>query len=388
MEDVLTIVPEIIEFRRDLHENPSPSGQEQDSCRRIAARLDKYGIKYEMLLDGCAICAQVGTGKEPCIGLRGDIDALPVTEATGLRYSSKNQGYMHACGHDIHTAVLLGVAILAKQKEAELKGTLKFFFQPAEETTGGAERMIKAGVLENPYVKNVLGLHVAPTFDAGKAGFKFGQMMAASDEFTLHIRGKGSHGAHPDLGVDTIVMASQIVTALQTITSRNLAPYDAGIVTVGSFHAGTAGNVIPETAELVGIMRSLTEETRKLLRRRVRDVAEGVAKGFGGEAELEIRPSYTALICDNNVTKTVKNVAEELLGEENVIEEDVPSLGTEDFSYFAQARPSCYWHLGCGIRGEDNAPVHNEKFCADEACIPVGIGIQLKSALQLLKAEE
>ncbi len=385
-EEIQKILPELIAFRHEVHENPSPSGSEQETVCRITKILDKYDIKYGVLLDGTAVCARVGTGKEPCIGVRADIDALPILEDSGVDFASKNKGYMHACGHDLHATIVLGIAILLKKQEAELDGTVKFFFQPAEETTGGADRMVKAGVLENPYVKQVVGLHVEPEYTAGEAGFKYGQMMAASDEFTLRVRGKGCHGAHPDAGVDSIVLASQIVTALQSISSRNLAPYEAGVVTVGKFTAGSAGNIIPAEAELVGILRSLSEETRMKLRERVKFVAKGVAQAYGGEADLELRPSYASLTNDDEVVKTVHETAKEVLGAGNIIQEKTPSLGTEDFSYFSQARPSCFWHLGCGFKGQYNAPIHNAKFKADESCIPLGIEIQTKAILKLLKA--
>ncbi len=384
-EEIQKLLPEIIAFRRDVHRHPSQSGSEQETVVRITKQLDKYGVKYDVLLDGTAVCAQVGTGGEPCVGVRADIDALPITEDSGVDFASENKGCMHACGHDMHASIVLGIAILLKQHENELGGTVKFFFQPAEETTGGADRMIKAGVLENPYVKQIIGLHVEPGYLAGEAGFKYGQMMAASDEFTLRVRGKGCHGAHPDSGVDTIVLASQIVTALQSISSRNLAPYEAGVVTVGKFTAGTAGNVIPAEAELVGILRSLSEETRMRLRERVKAVAEGVAQAYGGEAELELRPSYTALTNDDTIVSVVHGAAKEVFGADKVTQEKTPSLGTEDFAYFAQARPSCFWHLGCGYEGKYNAPIHNAKFNANENCIPLGIEVQTKAILQLLK---
>ncbi len=385
-EKIAKILPEITAFRRALHEYPDLSGEEGPTCTRISEALARYGIGHKLTLDGTAVIAAIAPREgAKTVALRADTDALPLTEDTGLPFASQKRGVMHACGHDVHTAVALGAAVVLKEMEAELPGNVKIFFQPAEEGTGGAERMITAGCLEAPYVSRVLGLHVNPSVPAGKAAFKFGKMHAASDEFTLILHGRGCHGAHPEEGCDAVAMAGQLISALQNITSRNLSPLDSAVVTVGKIAGGTKGNIIADRVEMAGIMRSLSEETRLLLRRRVQETADGVARAFGGEAELILRPSYGALINDDAVTEIAVDSARAAIGAENVVIKKEPTLGTEDFSYFTAARPSCFYELGCGFSDrETNFPLHSARFEADERCIMTGVELQVRGALALL----
>lgn len=385
-EKIAKILPEITAFRRALHEYPDLSGEEGPTCARITEVLRRHGIAHRLLLDGTAVAAAVGSREGGrTVALRADIDALPLTEETGLPFASQRPGVMHACGHDVHAAVALGAALLLKEREPELPGTVMVFFQPAEEGTGGAERMIAAGCLDSPRVSHVLGLHVNPAIPAGKAAFKFGKMHAASDEFTLVLHGRGCHGAHPEEGCDAVAMAGQLITALQNITSRGLSPLEPAVVTVGKITGGTKGNIIADRVEMTGIMRSLSENTRQLLRRRVKETADGVAHAFGGRAELILRPSYGALINDDAVTERAASAARAALGAENVIIKKEPTLGTEDFSYFAAARPSCFYELGCGFSDrETNFPLHSARFEANERCITTGVELQLRGALALL----
>ncbi|WP_455599965.1 M20 metallopeptidase family protein [Cloacibacillus sp.] len=380
------MLPMLTAFRRELHEYPDLSGEEQPICARLAEILGRHGIEYKLMLDGTAAMASVGTaGSGKTVALRADTDALPLTEETGLPFASKKRGVMHACGHDIHTAAALGAAILLKEMEPELTGMVKIFFQPAEEGTGGAERMIAAGCLDVPHVSHVLGLHVNPAIAAGRAAFKFGKMHAASDEFTLILHGRGCHGAHPEEGCDAVAMAGQFITAIQNIASRGISPLDSAVVTVGKIEGGTKGNIIAGRVEMTGIMRSLSEETRLLLRRRLKETADGVADLFGGRAELILRPSYGALINDDTVTETVAAAARAAIGAENVIIKTEPTMGTEDFAYFAAARPSCFYELGCGFSDrETNFPLHSARFEADERCIRTGVKLQIRGALALL----
>ena len=385
--EIAKVLPEVTAFRRAVHEAPDLSENEGPTCARISAILSAHGITHETMLGGTAICAAVGShaaGKT--VALRADIDALPLTERTNLPFASRRPGAMHACGHDIHAAVALGAALALKSVESELPGCVKIFFQPAEETTGGAARMIEAGCLESPRVDNVLGLHVDPSLPTGSAAFKYGKMHAASDEFTIVLHGRGCHGAHPEEGCDAIAMAGQLVAALQNIASRNISPVNSAVVTVGKITGGTKGNIIADRVELEGIMRSLDEKTRLLLRRRVEETARGIAAAFGGAAELLLRPSYAALINDDATTDTAARAARETIGAASVTVKTEPTLGTEDFSYFAAARPSCFYELGCATPGRENAPLHSAEFEANESCIETGIKLQTAAALALLES--
>lgn len=378
-------LPRIIKFRRAMHAFPDLSNGERQTCARIAETLSRHGIEYGELLGGTALVASVGLRDAKTVALRADTDALPLNEETGLPFASKKPGVMHACGHDIHAAAALGAALVLKDIENELPGRVKIFFQPAEEAQGGAERMIAAGCLEEPYVSNVMGLHVDPSLPAGMAAFKFGKMYAASDEFTLIMRGRGCHGAHPDKGCDAILMAAHTVAALQHIASRNISPLEAAVVTIGKVNGGTNGNIIASSVEMTGIIRSLSSETRLFLRRRVKETADGIASAFGGAVELTVRPSYGALINDDYTVGTLADAARAAIGAENVVIKKEPALGTEDFSYFAAARPSCFYELGCGFSDKrTNYPLHSAKFEADERCVETGVALHIAGALALL----
>ena len=326
-----------------------------------------------------------GASEGPVIGLRADMDALPIHEDhPELPWRSQHDGVMHACGHDAHTAVLLGAATVLASMKDELHGSVKLFFQPAEETIGGAERMIAAGCLENPHVDYTLGLHVSPDLPAGQIGIKYGQMYAASDMLTLKIYGKSCHGAHPDEGVDAIVIAANIINAVQTFVSRNVSATDSAVCTFGTIHGGNVRNQIADYVEMTGIIRTLDPQTRMFARERVRTICEQTAAMLGGRAELIVEPSYSPLINDDAVVDTVRETAAEILGAENVILRKVPSLGVEDFAYFAAERPSCFYHLGCAVDDPKRCVAHSRFFDIDEACIPVGIELQVASVLALM----
>lgn len=385
--EIEKILPEIIEYRRRMHEYPCLSEEEGPACDMTAEVLAGHGIKCERLLDGTALCAVVGSGSAPAVAIRADIDALPLSETTGLPFASRAGGVMHACGHDIHAACALGAAIVLKKLEGSFRGSVKVMFQPAEETIGGARRMIEAGVLDSPRVSGVIGLHVLPSLPAGKVSFKYGKMHASSDEFSVIFHGRGCHGASPSEGCDAVLMASQFVVAVQQAVSRNVAPVESAVVTVGSIYGGSKGNIIAESVQVCGIIRTLDEETRMLLRRRVEEIAGGTALCCGGTAEFILRPSYRALINDNPATACVEAAARELLGAKNVVIKNIPSMGAEDFAYFAAARPSCFYELGCGFPGREKmCSLHSPGFEADENCIAAGILLQAGGALALLES--
>lgn len=380
---------EIIAIRRTLHQNPCVSEHEEETVKFLASKLDELGIAYEIILDGCSIVATLEGGKPgPVVGVRGDIDALPIKEETGLPFASKKEGIMHACGHDAHAAILLGTAkVLASMKE-ELSGTVKFFFQPAEESIGGAQRMIAAGCLENPHVDYVVGLHVSPLFKAGEIGVKYGKGYAASDMIDIRIRGKSSHGAHPDKGVDAIIVAANILNTIQTVVSRRVAPEESAVCSFGKIVGGTVRNQIADTVTLNGIIRTLDPKQRVFVREQVQKIAESVASAMGGEAEFILMESYGPLMNNDAVVEVVEKNAIQLLGKENVIREKNPNLGTEDFSYFALERPACFFHLGCyNEKMGERVDLHNCRFNIDESCLKIGVAMQVKNVLSLLNGE-
>ncbi len=380
---------ELIEIRRTIHENPCVSEHEEETVEYLASKLDEYGIPYEVILDGCSIVATLEGGKPgPVVGVRADIDALPIQEETGLPFASKKDGIMHACGHDAHATILLGAAkVLAAMKE-ELQGTVKFFFQPAEESIGGAKRMIEAGCLENPHVDYVVGLHVSPEYRVGEVGLKYGKAYAASDMIDIRIKGKSSHGAHPDSGVDAIIIAANVLNTVQTVVSRNVAPVESAVVSFGRIEGGTVRNQIADLVTLNGIIRTLDPQQRIFVRDAVKNIAESVAAAMGGEAEFILMESYGPTINNDDVAEVVEKNAVSLLGRENVTREKYPNLGTEDFSYFALERPSCFFQLGCynEAMGE-RVDLHNSTFTIDESCLVTGVEMQVMNVLSLLNGE-
>ena len=377
---------EAVTLRRHLHQYPDLSEQETPTMNLLCEKLDALGIPYEKNVAETGIVALIrGASEGLVIGLRADMDALPIQEDhPELPWRSQHDGVMHACGHDAHTAILLGAATVLASMKDELHGSVKLFFQPAEETIGGAERMIAAGCLENPHVDYTLGLHVSPDLPAGQIGIKYGQMYAASDMLTLKIYGKSCHGAHPDEGVDAIVIAANIINAVQTFVSRNVSATDSAVCTFGTIQGGNVRNQIADYVEMTGIIRTLDPQMRMFARERVRTICEQTAAMLGGRAELIVEPSYSPLINDDAVVDTVRETAAEILGAENVILRKVPSLGVEDFAYFAAERPSCFYHLGCAVDDPKRCVAHSRFFDVDEACIPVGIELQVASVLALM----
>lgn len=378
--DHQTILAEAMELadymtalRRDIHAHPELGGTETRTQALILRELAAMGVE-------AAPCADTGVlgllrGGQPgkTIGLRADIDALPIQEDTGLPFASQNPGVMHACGHDTHTAALLGAAKLLSAHRAELAGNVKFFFQPDEESDGGAQRMVDAGCLENPHVDAVFGGHNSTGPRAGQYQLKYGQSYAASNPFRITVHGKGCHGAFPASGIDAVAVACQIVCTLQTLVSRRIPATESAVVTVGSFHAGTAGNIIAETAQLKGIIRTLGPEMRAKMCALVKETAEGVAAAMGARAEVTIIESYPGVVNTDEMTALVERSMTALVGKENILFETVPGMGTEDFGAFFMGHgiPGCYAHFGFGDGGKECVhPAHGPHFRVNEAGLP------------------
>lgn len=379
---------EAISLRHRLHQNPELSEQEFATMAMICEELEKLGIPCERNVAGTGVVGLLrGGAPGPTVALRADIDALPILEENpAVPQRSQNPGVMHACGHDVHTAILLGTAKALFTMRHQLRGSVKFLFQPAEETIGGAERMIAAGCLEQPHVDYVLGLHVDPNLTTGQIGVKNGKMYAASDMLDLHIHGSSCHGAHPEKGIDAIMIAAAVLNNVQTVISRNVAATDAAVCTFGTISGGNVRNQVADHVELTGITRTLDPGTRLQLRQRIAAIAEQTASMMGGRAALTVQASYDPLINTDWVVDVVRRTGSALLGTENVVELDAPSMGVEDFSYFAAARPGCFFHLGCSQSKEAPcAAAHSCHFYADDDCIPVGIAIQTENVLKLLK---
>lgn len=372
-----------------LHENPELGNGEEKTAELIRQRLRALGLEVMPMVGTGTVAILRGGHDGPTVGIRADIDALPVAEETGLPYASRTAGVMHACGHDFHITALLGAAEILARRRKTLAGNVKFFFQPDEEGDGGAARMIAEGCMENPHVDAVFCCHVDSTIPTGTVSVRPGPICAASNPFSITLRGRGSHGAKPHLGTDVIVAGSQIVTALQTIASRRTAPTEPVVVTVGSFHSGTAGNILAETAELRGILRTMGGEARERVKKDFRDIVSGIASAMGVEAEITIFESYSGCRNDPAMTALLRGAAGKVLGRENVRLLPEPSLGTDDFGYFSDAAPGCYYFIGVGNKEKGfTYPIHSPHFAADPAALPLAAAVHVQTVLDFLGGDE
>ena len=378
------------EIRRDIHAHPELGRQETRTQAIILKELREMGIE-------CAPCADTGVlgiirGAKPgkTIGLRADIDALPVKEETGLPFASQNEGVMHACGHDLHAASLLGAAKLLNAHKEELSGNVKLFFQPDEEGDGGAQRMVDEGCLENPTVDAVFCGHNSTGTKAGEYGLKYGDCYAASNGFVVTVKGKGCHGAYPASGIDPIVVASQIVTALQTLPARRVYATDKVVVTVGSFHSGTAGNIIPADAVLKGTIRSFGPEMRKKMCEMFRTLVEGVAASMGAEAEVTLIEGYPGVVNHDGFSALVEQSMVKLVGRDKVEIQQIPNMGTEDFGAFMKDLivPGCYCEFGFGDgQVECIHPAHGCFYRANEEGLPYAAALFAQVSVDFLCEE-
>lgn len=359
-----------IETRRMLHKIPELQFEEYKTAGYICSVLDTLSIPYKKgYCGGTGIVAEIsGTGEGKCVGIRADIDALPIKEETLLPFASEHEGVMHACGHDGHVAIALLTAFILNQLKASFKGNVKFFFQPAEEGDGGAEIMIGEGVLENPLVDVCIGGHVMSEYETGKIVYKKGSLMSSPDNFEIVIKGVGGHGAYPEKCVNPIVVASSLVEKLTSLTS----PTVPRVVTVCTIEGGNCPNVIPSSVKITGTARTFTKTSREEVMRLIEERACEACKEFGAEYEYKYIPLYPALINDDLITEQMAEAAKEIVGEENVIPTHNVSMAGDDFSYFAEAVPSTYIHIGC--RNEEKGavyPIHNPRFTIDEDCIKI-----------------
>ena len=375
----MTVIKEINKFhdemtkwRRDIHQHPELGYEEIRTSDFVAAKLKEFGIEVHQGLAKTGVVGTIRNGHGPSIGLRADIDALPLEEKNTFKHASTNPGKMHACGHDGHTTMLLGAAkYLAASKN--FKGTVNFIFQPAEEGGAGGERMLQEGLFEKFPVDSVYGLHNWPGMEPGYFGVGAGPIMAAADVFDLTVNGRGGHAALPDQCVDPIVVASQIVSALQTIPSRNTHPVDSVVISVTQIYAGDTYNIIPDSARMHGTVRTFSEETKRKMPTSILRVAEGVCSAFGATCELDYMQCYPATINSVPETEISAKAVIDLVGEEKIIRNPTPSMGSEDFSYMLQARPGCYVLLGIGSgKGIGGCLLHSSRYDFNDEVLPIG----------------
>jgi amidohydrolase len=381
----------VVEMRRRLHQYPELGNLEFNTADIIEHELQSLGIETKRLLPTGILGILRGTkplltqeGEKPAtrvIALRADMDALEILEDTGLSYASKNEGRMHACGHDAHTAILLGVAKALSGKKNDLSDVVKFIFQPAEESTGGAERMIAEGCMKNPAVDYVFGLHVMPDITAGSIGIKYGRMFAASDMITITVNGVMGHGAFPDKAIDAVVVAAAIITNVQSIPSRNVSAANPCIITFGSIHGGTTNNVIANKVEIKGTIRTLDSDNRAFVQTRINEMVAGIASAMGAQAEITYQRGYNALINNTEAVDLVCAAASKLVGDTHIVHTPDAYMGGEDFSFYLEHAKGAFFGLGCGYPDKPNSGLHTTTFDLDEGCLSIGVDM-LSSLIQ------
>lgn len=363
----------LVEVRRTLHMNPETMFEEVKTAALVAEWLEKFGYPVKKGIAQTGVVGLLKGNQGKTIALRADMDALPMEEANSVPYASKVKGKMHACGHDAHVAILLGAARFFSDRKDKVKGNVKFIFQPGEEGGAGAKKMMDEGILENPRVEAIFGLHVYPDMPTGKMGIYEREGLAATDRFKIQITGKGGHGAYPHLAKDPILAAGYLITQVHSIVSRSLDPLDSGVISVCQVNGGTAFNIIPDQVELSGTIRSLTPQVQKELHSRLEQVCRGVAQSFGLQCRLYLDSNSPALINDPRLARFVAEIASQTVGKENV-EFMKPVMGGEDFSFFLEKVPGCYFRLGCGNRAKGIIqPLHNSRFDIDEDALALGV---------------
>ena len=379
VERIAEFHDDLTSWRRDIHAHPELGFEEQRTSDLVANKLGEFGYEVFRGIGRTGVVGRLRAGTSSrSIGLRADMDALPIEEATNLTYRSRHQGRMHACGHDGHTAMLLGAArYLAESRNFD--GTVNLIFQPAEEGLGGGEAMVKDGLFERFPCDAIFGMHNRPGLAIGKFQIRTGPMMAGGGYFDITVTGRGAHGARPEAGIDPVIVASHITTALQTIVSRNLRPLDTAVLSVTQIHAGDAYNVIPEQAFIRGTARAFAAETLRLIEDNMRRIASGMAGGFGATAELDFRILFPPLVNDAAETEFIAETAAELVGADNVNRDGNLVMASEDFSYMLNRRPGAYIQIGNGD-GIGGCEVHNPGYDFNDMALPFGASLFVRLA--------
>ena len=379
---------EVISIRRYLHQNPELSLKEFNTAEFIVKELNKIGLDAQRGRENNGVASNLNLGKgKKTLMLRADMDALPIQEETNFEFKSKNPGVMHACGHDVHTSILLGVSKVLNEIKDEINGNVKFVFQPAEENnpTGGAPLMIKEGGLENPHVDNAVALHVWD-YPIGTIALKPNAMMSESNRIFITIKGQASHASKPHEGHDAIVCAAYLITQLQTIVSRAIDPSDVVVLTLSKINGGVRYNVLPGEVSIEGTVRCSSVEACEILPDKIEEFVKDVCKIHGCDYEYKFNHGYPVTMNDPKLTKLVKKSIINSMGEDSLIEMDNPDTGGEDFSFFAREVPSCFMFLGCkSEKNEDTCILHNSKFNCDEDCIKIGIKTMVNIVIDYFK---
>ena len=366
------IAPWMVENRRALHRIPEQGFSEFKTQRHITEALDALGIPYTT--QRTWVIGEIAGGEPgPTVALRADMDALPITEPEGCPFRSEHEGWMHACGHVMHMTIQLAAARMLNAKKDSLRGSVRLLFQPAEETVGGAEPMVAAGVMEG--VDTVYGLHVQPYLRVGQIDTRPGCLNGSTDELRIAVEGVSGHAARPEQAVDAIVCAAQLITALQTVVSRSASPLKSAVLSLGTIHGGEAQNVICDRVDIRGTLRTADPGLREHLKARIRAICDGVAAAFDARISLEFVSGYIALMNTPAEAARVLRLGGMLLGSENALVRESPSMGGEDFSYFVAKAPGAFWHLGCAA-AVPAPPLHNRAFAPDERCLPIGAALQ------------
>lgn len=365
------ILPQLVDWRRDFHAHPEIAYREYRTAGIVAEALSSFGCAVTTGLAGTGVVGVLDFGPGPSIGLRADMDALPIEEETGAAYASRNRGLMHACGHDGHTAMLLGAAALLSRRR-NLKGKVVFVFQPAEENEGGARAMIEDGLFERFAIDAMFGLHNMPGVPVGEVRARAGPVSSAFDTFDIVVKGRGGHGAMPELAADPIVAAAALVQGLNTIVSRNLAPFDNAVISVCAVNAGETYNVIPDAAYLKGSCRTFESGVQEKIRRRIAALVDGVAAAHGVDIDLDYRMRYPAVVNSERETALLRQVVSARSGEWIFNDDFRPLMGSEDFSFYLREKPGCFFIIG---NGADYGPLHSPTYDFNDEALPVGAAL-------------
>jgi len=387
--EIMKMAEEVFDYmvrvRRYLHQYPEISEQEFQTQRFILNELKNIGVDHYRIADTGVVGIIQGCNHDRVVAIRADMDALPIKEENKADYESAFHGTMHACGHDAHMSILLGTAKILKGLGSNLNGTVKLFFQPAEETVGGAKRMVEQGCMDNPKVHYTLGLHVMPSTYYDCVELKHGCLNASTDEIKVIFKGKSSHGAYPDKGTDAIVMASNFINSIQTIVSRNISPLNSSVLTFGTIRGGTKSNIIADKVELTGTLRTIDPETRGYMKKKIIYFANNISEVFEGSCEVNINEGYPFVINNKEVIDLIEKSVVENLPDFKISYRDQPSMGAEDFSYFTEQSKGAYYSVGCRIYGREEYPLHSSDFDIDERCMITGAATYISSILKILK---
>jgi amidohydrolase len=381
------ILEEIIDFRRKIHANPELSCLEFQTSNFVRYKLEEHGIKSEIINNEVGVTALIEGGQPGCtVAYRADIDALPIEEKTALSFESKNLGCAHSCGHDIHTAVLLGTTLVLNKFKDQLKGNVRIIFQSGEENGTGAVSAVDSGVLDSPSVKYIVALHTWPDLPAGTIGLKKGSMMASNSTVNFKITGKGGHAAHPHRAIDPVIVSAYIMTAIQSIVARNVSPLDSAVITFGKLQAGTASNIIPDYAAAQGTVRTLRPDVDILIEEKIKDIINFQAQSFGAIGEVEYKKVFPPVINDEHIIDILEISSQNSIGGKNIRWLEQPSMGSEDFAYYLKKIPGALIRLGTNNESEKSKlPLHNPELIFDEKSIYTGIQFMSHAIFALLE---